>query len=399
MINKKSCLTIVISISLIGMLLLYVFLPQREMSEMENRRLTMRPALSFSSLLDGSFMEQFDTYTAEQIPFRDGFIKLKNTVSGILLMRENNNVVLGRSGHLFEKTIGVDKQLYKNEAMIEKFFEMLDEAGYEGTKYVMIAPTASNMLKDLVPDGMPDIDQESLVLEFYEELNNSDAKNVVPINIFDDLMENRESSRELYYRTDHHWTSYGAYLAYKKLCKQIGEDPVEITMLSKNEVTDFYGTLYAKNKTAGSIADVIDYYDIPIKSFTVLQSGPGGVTDGENLKEGYTTDSLYDLSKTQVYDKYAMFLHGNNGLVRIETGRDISDTDKEQKKVIVIKDSYANCFVPFFTYQVDIIDVIDLRYFRGNMMEYFEENKEADVLFLYNFSNFMTDNHFYKLMQ
>lgn len=240
---SKYPLSIIMIIIIPLVLILYIFMPQKEISEMENRYLTQRPGISFDSLLDGSFMEEFDTYTAEQLPFRDDFIKLKAYLSQALFMKENNGVVLGKEGYLFEKTIGVDKQLYKNEEIFQKFLSDFCKSGHKGNCYVMIAPNASAILEDKLPLGMPNVNQKKMICDFYELIEEcnletsiyADNKDKVKlVDLFDTFVKKDEEGVNLYYKTDHHWTSDGAYYAYAQLCKEMDSNPVEITMLSKD---------------------------------------------------------------------------------------------------------------------------------------------------------------------
>ena len=88
----------------------YVFGKAGEFSESENRYLADRPALSLSALSDGSFMQQFELYTKEQLPLRDELIKLKAVTGGLMLKDENNGIARGRNGYLFEKLVSTSEQ-------------------------------------------------------------------------------------------------------------------------------------------------------------------------------------------------------------------------------------------------------------------------------------------------
>ena len=114
----------------------------------------------------------------------------------------------------------------------------------------------------------------------------------------------------IYYRTDHHWTSTGAYYAYKQLCDALSLTPFDPSAHTVLAADGFYGTHYSKARRGMREPDTILYYDLPNALTIYSVSGPGQPADGE-------TTGLYDTAKLDVYDKYAMFLHGNNGLSRI----------------------------------------------------------------------------------
>ena len=185
----------------------------------------------------------------------------------------------------------------------------------------------------------------------------------------------------IYYRTDHHWTSTGAYYAYKLLCDTLGLTPFDTAAHTVLTADGFYGTHYSKARTPDAEPDTITYYDLPNELTIYSVSGPGQPADGE-------TTGLYDTAKLDVYDKYAMFLHGNNGLSRIKgdgTGR-----------ILVIKDSYANCFVPYLTANYADIDVVDFRNYNYGLDKLIADNDYDQLLVLYSFDSFKSDPYLYR---
>ncbi len=365
---KEYPLFLIVCILLAGMLALYVCKRDTDFSDMENRYLARRPSLTASGLADGTFMNEFETYTDEQIPFRNFLIKLKACMESLTLKNENNGIVCGKDGYLFEKVMHTNKQLFQNEQLIEAFIAKVDRP-----VLVAIVPNACEILKEYVPTGMPVINQGEEINRFNQSLSN--YSNCTIAEMEEALCADK--TKQLYYRTDHHWTTMGAYDGYREICKVLGQVPVEISQLTMKSVPNFYGTLYAKYKGFGISPDEITYYDIPIQSLT----GSFGVKD-----------SLYDAEKTQVYDKYAMFLYGNDGLCEIN-----SELAGNDRSLIVFKDSYANCLIPFLTYQYDTIKIVDLRYYNKSVQELLKENEMSDILLLYNFSHLNDDKHFYRL--
>ncbi len=361
---------------LVLMLALYILLPQKDFSPMENRSLQTRPVLTFNGLSDGSFMDRFETYTTEQLPFRDFFVNVKAALNRLMLSRENNGIIRGRDGYLFEKSYGILPQLGKNEAAILAFVKDAPRP-----VVIAIAPTASEMLKDYLPKGALRIDQKKELGDFYAKIEATGQGEAV------DLIEtlSAHSQMQLYYRTDHHWTTEGAYEAYVKIVSELdkanaGKDlipPVRIDELTKHSVPDFYGTLYAKYKDASLAGDTLTYYDLSVESYER--------TDGS-----YT--SLYDPAKLEIYDKYAFFLHGNDAISTIR-----SKNVHNGRHLIVFKDSYANCLIPFLTCQYEQITIVDLRYYDNSVGELLASDAQADILLLYNFSFLNEDNHFYRL--
>ena len=376
--NTDHLLTVFCCIFFTGFLIGYLLTPETEFSEMENRYLTTRPALSLSGLSDGSFMSSFEAYTGDQLPLRNGLIKLKSIVERIELKRENNGIIRGKNGQLFEKAFSYHKNLSRNEEILLSFLKEADREIYVG-----LIPNSFEIQREQLPKGTPCVSEKKAIAGFYEEL--SGLPLVHTINLYQPLYEHR--GERLYYYTDHHWTTDGAYIGYVKILEELSRQkqeelrPVDITKLARNAAEGFYGTYYSKYKGISIEPDELVYYETPIESYV-------------NQDTGESYDGLYDLSKLEVYDKYAMFLYGNPGTGMIETGR--SDRDKT---LIIFKDSYSNCLIPFLSYNYGRIVTVDLRYFGGSVSELLSENQEADVLILYNFMQFSEDSNFYKLVR
>lgn len=356
---------------IITMLILYLALPKNEFSDVENRKLQTMPEISLSSLADGSFMAKFETYTTEQLPFREVLVKIKALAKQLTLGNENNGIVKGKAGYLFEVSYGITPQYGKNVAAIKKFVSDADRE-----VYIAIAPTAPEIMRDSLPKGFKTIDQKSELDKLGGEL--SLIQNASYINLYDTISGHKTDGEQMYYRTDHHWTSEAASYAYADITSTIlNENHFNPDLLTPRRVNDFYGTHYAKFKECNIKPDTMTYYDIPVESYAR--------SDGEY-------DSLYDYDKLNIYDKYAFFMRGNDDLAVVK-----SSNSGSGRSLIVIKDSYANCLIPYLTYDYDTITVVDLRYYSESVRELLDSDKEADVLLLYNFDFINEDNHFYRL--
>ncbi|MBM6838716.1 hypothetical protein H9X77_10885, partial [Clostridium saudiense] len=196
---------------------------------------------------------------------------------------------------------------------------------------LMIAPNSYEIYKELVPKAAPLVPQEENIEYIYENI--VDTNNIKFLEI---MKENKD--KYIYYRTDHHWTAYGAYLAYKEFVKSIGEIPIELEEEDFTKIDDFYGTYFSKTKPFNVEPDIFSYLDL------------NGVT--MNIM-GEEYDSIYDYSQLELRDKYALFLNGNNALTVIR-----NSNLKNGKKIAVIKDSYANSLVPYLTQNFEEIHVI-----------------------------------------
>ena len=195
------------------------------------------------------------------------------------------------------------------------------------------------------------------------------------VDVYSALM-NKKEDYPLYYRLDHHWTSYGAYYAYLEYCRLNQIEPIPINEFDIKEVTDsFYGTLYSKTNDYSLKPDSIHRFDVKDSSYTVFY-----------VQEKETSNSLYEDSYLEKKDKYSYFLNNNHPLIQITNNQ-----LKNGKELVIIKDSYANSIVPFLINHYEKIHVIDPRFYKLSISSYIEENKIKDVLFLYNMNTIDTD--------
>jgi len=332
------------------------FSPQYEFSDLENRRLSEFPKFSLKSLINNEYTPKIEDFTEDHFIQRNGWISLKSISETVLGKGENNGIVYGEDGYLFTKVLSDDyTQRLKNASALAKFIEVHPETS---TK-IMIAPTAPSVMTDKVKEGSP-VNDAAAVISQVKEL--AGGENVV------DVTETLKSHTDeyIYYRTDHHWTTLGAYYAYADYMQAIGRVPQDLGSFEFVEVENFLGTHYSKSKNFNVEADIMSY-----------------IKNDSQIDVLGDVNSIYDYDKLETRDKYAMFLRGNNSFSSVKgTG---------EGKILVIKDSYANCFIPFLTGDFEQIDIIDLRFFKQSTNQLVRDNGYEQVLFLYNSETIDTD--------
>ena len=351
--------------------------PDREYSEFENKYLTQRPEFTLASFLNNEWTSKYETYLNDQFVLRDDWITLKSICESMLLKIENNGIAYGADDYLFEKftTLAGDSLAqFERNVGYEKTF--IDTYGETVPITFTIIPNAYMILPEKLPEGLIQVDQAAYTAPIYEAVG--DKAQVVDFT--GALTAHKDEY--IFYRTDHHWTTLGAYYAYAAYVESLGMEPVALDSLSGIEVPDFYGTYFSKAKKFDAVADTITYYPI---------ADAGVIIDGQEA------DGYYDLSKFEVRDKYAAFLRGNNGYTVIKSGVREAPEGQEPSKILVIKDSYANSFVPFLLYNFDEVHVVDLRYSAVSMKELLSTENFDQVLLMYNFMNLVTDTSLYKL--
>lgn len=344
-----------------------------EYSEMENRMLAQRPSFTLSSFFDNTFSPKYENYVNDQFVLRDSWISLKSRVELVIGKTENNGIVYGEDGYMFEKYDRADEyRVDMNMRFLKEFFKQ-----YPQPMTFSIVPNSYTLLGDKLPYGLHQLDQEAYIRELYGRI---DEPQIQVLDLLPALREHRDEY--IYYRTDHHWTTTGAYYAYCAYARSRGFTPVRLEDVpGQTEVDGFYGTYFSKAKLFNAVPDTITYYDIPLTEVTI---------------NGEPVDGLYDLKKFSERDKYAALLYGNNGITVIKS-KNNTDPAGHPTRIMVIKDSYANSFVPFLTYHYDEVYVIDLRSLPVKMSQLMGEVSFDDILILYNFMNLASDTNIARL--
>lgn len=347
----------------------FLFTGGRTFSPTENRSLQTRPALSLRDVLSGRYETRFDDYVADQFPLRDAWIALKSGLDRLAGSTQSSGVFLGRDGYLIQR------------------FEAPSEADYAATvdalkgflnrhasipQYVMIAPTAAEILSDKLPALAPAGDEKAYLDRLMGDLAGSPARliDVRP------ALTAAKAQTQLYYRTDHHWTTDGAYLAYLELARAAGLSGEAVNYERRLLSVSFAGTLSALSGFRVNERDAIAAY-LP------ADGGPQMVVT--YMGEGGRSASLYEASRLDTRDQYAVFLNGNHAQVRIETAA------QNKRVLLVLKDSYANCLIPFLPPDYQKIIVVDPRYYTGDLEVLMEAEGVNEVLILYNAATFATD--------
>lgn len=232
----------------------------------------------------------------------------------------------------------------------------------------MIVPNSIYINQEKLPDFVEVANQEEIIQKQYSKLENAKAVEVTEL-----IKTNKNEG--LYFKTDHHMTSKGAYLLYVAFCKQAGIVPEPIQNFEEKVISeDFLGTFDSKAQIIGQEKDKMTVY--LNKANTDLK---------EVIYDTETTKAIFNENYLQTKDKYSYFLNGNNSKVvvktKIENGR----------KLLIIKDSYAHNVVPFLCSNYEEIHVIDPRYYHMSISEYASNEGVTDILVLYNYANLITD--------
>ena len=347
--------------------------PKQTFSQEENRMLATIPRFSFESFVNGDYLNGVNDYINDHFAFRNIYLKLNSWWEvSVMGKKENNGVYIGKDGYLFEKfEYGEEeKEKVKNNASaISNFAETMQEIDIP--TYFVLVPNSIYINSDKLPESVEVPNQEDIINTVY-----SNIKNTKNINVTSALKEENKT-KPLYFRTDHHINSDGAYVVYREFCNTANIQPVQIENFNKITVTnDFLGTFDSKAQLINQTPDEIFVYENEINT---------NIEEAVYDKE--TTKSIFNEEFLTGKDKYSYFLNGNNSKAIIKTKVD------NNKKLLVIKDSYAHIMSQFLCENYSEVHFLDPRYTNFDYKEYVQENGITDILFLYNVSNFTTDTN------
>ena len=346
-----------------------IILPDTGFSEKENRILASRPALKLDQIISGGYEKQFETYENDQVPLRDMWITLKATTDRLMGKVEENGVYLGKNGYLMEAFNAPSQTQY--DATVNAMTSFAQKHP-DLKQYALIAPNSVNILKSNLPAFAPADDQNPWIDKLKDSLTSA---GVTFIDIRDTFTDHK--AEDLYYHTDHHWTTLGAYYAYLQAAAVMGID-ISSDSYDKAPVSQtFKGTLSAKSGFRSGETDELDVF---------LPNGDNTLSSVVNyVDEQKKSASFYDTSKLNTRDKYALFFGGNHAQIKISTPTESNNT------LLVLKDSYANSFVPFLAQHYRKIIMIDPRYYYGDLEQLLQVENVQEVLYLYNANTFFAD--------
>ncbi|PWL48564.1 MAG: hypothetical protein DBY36_08950 [Clostridiales bacterium] len=339
--------------------------PDAEISELENRELAQRPELTLKTFFSGKFMQDYEAYITDQFFARDTWVTAKACAELALLKTDINGVLIGSDGLLVQQFAAPDAERVRaNASFVEAF------AASAGVPvYFTVIPSAAALWGDRLPANAQNADQQALIEEIFSLVPSAhtiDACAALSAHV----------DEPIYFQTDHHWTSLGAYYGYTAACEAMGLDaaPLGAPFLSES---GFFGTASSACGLRPGEGDSVELY-VPAENAAAVTVYEGS---------GERAAALYDMDAFRKSDKYAVFLGGNYPRVVIRSA--VSDGGR----LLYIKDSYANACAPFFTENFSEIHMIDLRYYKKSVADYIRDNKIDAVFVAYSAANFVSDTN------
>lgn len=369
-LNSSKALPILFLTIVFGFSILSFVIPDKAKSAEENRVLAQTPSLSYQTYFEGRFQTKLEQYFNDQFPFRNSLIKWKTASDLTLDIIESNGVIKSKDGYLIERIKNPSENNIRHDI---KSLDNFKRSNPNCNFYFLLAPNAGNITSEKLPRIVHMSNQNKYMTSFFNDLKKI---GITPIDSRKTLEKNIDK-QQLYYRTDHHWTTGAAYLAYKEAHKEMGLDSdIKYKKLSIHR--NFRGTLASKSGFTNGRNDELQIY-WPKKN----QNYHDSIYNFVDVKK--TTNTFYAFDNLKKKDAYTIFGGWNHPFYTIST------PTQSTRKLLLVKDSYANCMIPFLTQDFRKIVVVDPRYYFGDINKIMAEEGITDVLFLYNGLTFASD--------
>ncbi|MDO4315452.1 MAG: DHHW family protein [Oscillospiraceae bacterium] len=348
-----------------GLLVWHILLPDRAQSETENRTLAQLPSFSWESLKDGSYTEAVEAYFADQFPLRDGWTGLKARAEQLIGKSAFNGVYLCGDTLISQVETPDTELVGKNLGYVRRLAENT------GARVTLgLIPSAAEVWKDKLPAGAESWDQTALLAE--SDIGFGEALSA-------------HAGEDIFYRTDHHWTTLGAFYGANALLEALGKESLKAEDFTPETASaNFSGTLYSQSGVHWLTPDTVEFW-VPEEGLAVTSWRNGKPEEA----------ALYDRAYLEKKDKYSAFLGGNQPLCVIKN----ENVSADAGKLLLIRDSYSDALAPFLARRFSEVHLLDLRYYRAPAARYAAENGIDDICVLYSVQNFISDRNLVLLTQ
>ena len=362
---------VVFLIFIYGMALWFLFSPKTDYSSSEKRYLQKFPDTNVEKVLSGEFGSEFETFFADQFPQRNTWVGL----NAYTALAEGNNGASGvyncKNGYLINKPVSTDNNLDKNVGAVVDFAKTID-----APTTVMLVPSTGYIADDVLPTFHDKYNDDEDISKISSTLS---KEKIGFVDLRERFKSEYKNGSQLYYKTDHHWTTKGAYTGYQELCKALGITPIDDSTLKKDSYPDFYGTTYSSSGFWLTPPDNIEIWSNPNNSSKNISVK---ITEGANVK---TSGSMYFTDHLKEDDKYPVFIDGNHALT------EITNTNAKNGTILLIKDSFSHSLAPFLTENYSKVVLVDLRYYKESVSQLVSTYNPEQVVVLYGIDNLATD--------
>lgn len=345
---QEKIVVILFSFILIGVFIINIIIPDKEISKYERRKLAKFPSITLKEVKNASYMKKLDDYTVDQFMFRDSFRKIKNYFELDFLNKKdiNNSFIYNNSIYKIEYPLN-----------IKSIHNATNKINFIKSKYLK----NNNIYYTIIPDKNYYLDKDFLKLDYDKLVDMVDELlDIKYIDIFDIL------SLDDYYRTDLHWDASKILKVKNYLNDEMGNLNNNLSY-NISSLGDLYGAYY------GNILKDIKPDKISYLTNDVIDSLYSYNYETKSYKK------LYDMDKANNVDRYDMFLSGPCSVIEINNDNGVND-----KELIIFRDSFGSSIAPLFALDYKKVTLVDIRYINSKILDYYVDFKDQDVLFMYS---------------
>lgn len=329
-----------------GMALLYWLLPKESFSDLEKRELAQIPGVG------ADFARNMETYMADHLPGRSFFLGV-GAYWDLFSGRQSAKEIYPARG---DRLVEAPTQLGRGLNHLDYVNQFRQNTGLAVD--LLLVPSAGFSLEDSLPLPHSPYRDGEILQQLYE----ASQANVVDVTgLF-------QGQSDFYYRTDHHWTSLGAFTACNAYLRHLGLEELHRGDFEIQTIPHFYGSTYCRSCL----------WLTPGENLEIWRGG------SEISVEG--APALFDMDKATSTDKYTVFLGGNQSLVRLKN-------EAGQGKILVLRDSYGSSFAPFLAQRFAQVVLVDLRYYKNSISQLCQTEGIDRVLVLYSLNHFLSDGN------
>lgn len=354
-----------------GMAIWFLLSPKHDYSSSEKRYLQQFPETSAQNIAEGRFGEEFETWFADQFPMRNMWVGFNAYYNLAIGNNGVNGVYNCDNGYLINKPISTDNYINKNLGVITKFKESVNVP-----VTMLLAPSTGYIADDVLPAIHDEYIDDSV---FDSTIKTLESSNIGFVDLRQTFKDEYKNGTQLYYKTDHHWTTAGAYTAYTKLCEKLNQTPAPKDKFEIETYNNFYGTTYSTSGFWFTQPDTIEVWN---NKSNTSENISVTITEGTESK---SYDSMFFYDHIEEDDKYPVFIDGNHALTEI--------TNKNAKggTILLIKDSFSHCLAPFLAENYSKVVLVDMRYYKLNVSDLVKQENADEVVLLYGIDNLATD--------
>lgn len=349
---------------------LFIVTPKTNYSSLEKRYLEDFPEAKIEAVANGEFEDGFEKFFADHFPIRNMWVGMNAYANFFVGNNGSNGVYNADEGYLINEPVSDDNRIDTNLGSLTDFKESIDV-----DMTFLLVPSTGYIMKDELPTVHNEYKDDEYFNDIKPKLEKSGIEFVDTRSRFKSEVQ---SGNQLYYRTDHHWTTLGAYTAYSQLMTSLGIEPSKKSEHKIDSYPGFYGTTYSTSGFWFNMSDKIELWRNPKVEKNISLE----ITEGSETKK---YDTMYFTDHLKEDDKYPVFIDGNHAL---ET---ITNKSVKSGRVLVIKDSFAHSMAPFLAESYNTVTLVDMRYYKNNVSELVKKGKYDEVIVIYGIDNFATD--------